>query len=94
MTAGPAPEVGALGELGPGGVALAVLGDVDRAGAGRVETLDHREVGSLDPGVTSRVTVVWPDTGSDTVVVDVPDGSTSVSDGSTPVRFVDVPVAD
>lgn len=52
------------------------------------------QVGSLDPGVTSRVTVVWPDTGSDTVVVDVPDGSTTVSDGSTPVRFVDVPVAD
>lgn len=52
------------------------------------------QVGSLDPGVTSRVTVVWPDTGSDSVVVDVPDGSTTVSDGSTPVRFVDVPVAD
>jgi outer membrane protein OmpA-like peptidoglycan-associated protein len=52
------------------------------------------QVGSLNPGVTSRVTVVWPDTGSDSVVVDVPDGSTTVSDGSTPVRFVDVPVAD
>ncbi|QJW37488.1 OmpA family protein [Cellulosimicrobium protaetiae] len=52
------------------------------------------QVGSLNPGVTSRVTVVWPDTGAGTVVVDVPDGSTTVSDGSTPVRFVDVPVAD
>ncbi|MFE6236939.1 OmpA family protein [Cellulosimicrobium sp. NPDC057862] len=52
------------------------------------------QVGSLNPGVTSRVTVVWPDTGSDSVVVDVPDGSTTVSDGSTPVRFVGVPVAD
>ncbi|MCO7272629.1 OmpA family protein [Cellulosimicrobium cellulans] len=51
-------------------------------------------VGSLSPGVTSRVTVVWPDRGGETVVVDVPDGSTEVTDGSTPVRFVDVPVAD
>lgn len=50
-------------------------------------------VGSLASGTTSVVSVVWPDRGSDTVVVDVPEGSTSVTDGSTPIRFVDVPVS-
>lgn len=55
-------------------------------------TLADLQVGSLESGTTARVTVVWPDVGADTVVVDVPDGSTEVTDGSTPVRFVDVPV--
>ncbi len=49
-------------------------------------------VGSLQSGTTSTVSVVWPDLGADTVVVDVPDGSTGTTDGSTPIRFVDVPV--
>ncbi|MBN0040500.1 OmpA family protein [Cellulosimicrobium cellulans] len=57
-------------------------------------TLADLQLGSLETGATARVTVVWPDTGAGTVVVDVPDGSTEVTDGSTPVRFVDVPVAD
>ncbi|ARU52412.1 hypothetical protein CBR64_14040 [Cellulosimicrobium cellulans] len=55
--------------------------------------LADASVGSLASGTTSTVSVVWPDLGSDTVVVDVPEGSTAVTDGSTPVRFVDVPVS-
>ncbi|MBD5786872.1 OmpA family protein [Cellulosimicrobium terreum] len=51
-------------------------------------------LGSLDPGQASSAWVVWPDTGADTVVVDVPYGSTDVTAGSSPVRFVDVPVRD
>ncbi|WP_435738848.1 OmpA family protein [Cellulosimicrobium sp. PMB13] len=47
-------------------------------------------VGSLDPGLGTAVTVVWPDTGHDVVVVDVPDAT--ATDGSSPVRFVEVPV--
>ncbi|MFB8230624.1 OmpA family protein [Cellulosimicrobium sp. NPDC055967] len=55
--------------------------------------LADASVGSLASGTTSTVSVVWPDLGFDTVVVDVPEGSTSVTDGSTPIRFVDVPVS-
>lgn len=47
-------------------------------------------VGSLDPGLGTAVTVVWPDTGADVVVVDVPDAT--ATDGSSPVRFDEVPV--
>ncbi len=57
------------------------------------DVLADASVGSLASGTTSTVSVVWPDLGSDTVVVDVPEGSTSVTDGSTPIRFVDVPVS-
>src|SRR4051812_42449216 len=48
---GPPPgapaEVGTLGELRPRGIALAVLGDVHRTGAGGEETGDHRAVLTL-----------------------------------------------
>src|SRR4051812_34917680 len=40
-------EVGTLGELRPRGIALAVLGDVHRTGAGGEETVDHRAVLTL-----------------------------------------------
>ena len=54
VPAGPAAEVGALGELGVGGVALAVLGEVHRAGAGGVEAVDHGQVGPLQQADSQR----------------------------------------
>src|SRR5690606_41216422 len=68
------------------------LVDEDLYGISARNVLADAAVGSLASGTTSVVSVVWPDRGSDTVVVDVPEGSTSVTDGSTPIRFVDVPV--
>ncbi|MBD8078285.1 OmpA family protein [Cellulosimicrobium arenosum] len=73
---------------------------VDYLGEPGLYTFDGRNalvdqsVGSLEPGQSSRQSVVWPDTGTDTVTVDVPYGSTEYVTGSSPVRWVDVPVED
>ena len=54
--------------------------------------LAETTVGSLDAGTTVHVTVVWPDPGGESVVVDVPDGTVPGATGSSPVRFEGVPV--
>lgn len=63
------------------------------------EPLADRIVNSIDPGETRRVTVVWPDPGTDTVTVDVaPRFHGSITEvqiaGRAPFRLTDVPVVD